>query len=350
MPGMIPRPAGGLAELSPSNFGMVMATGIISLAAQDLGLGPLARALFHLNLGFYLVLCALTVTRAARHPHRFFGDMVDHRAAPGYFTAVAGTSLLAGQFLVLNADVATATALALLALALWLLLTYAVFAGLTISARKPALQDGISGAWLLAVVATQSLAVIAALLAPSADAATRQVMHFLALAVWLWGGMLYIWIAALIFYRYCFFPLAPEDLSPSYWINMGAMAISTLAGSLLLANAPGTPLLESMTPFIKGFTLFCWAAGTWWIPLQLILSVWRYAWRGSRIRYEPLCWGVVFPLGMYAASTWQMAHAFELVFLDAVPPTFLGLALLAWLLAASGLVSRLARQLRVSVA
>ena len=68
MPGMIPRPAGGLAELSPSNFGMVMATGIISLAAQDLGLGPLARALFHLNLGFYLVLCALTVTRAARHP------------------------------------------------------------------------------------------------------------------------------------------------------------------------------------------------------------------------------------------------------------------------------------------
>jgi hypothetical protein len=34
-------------------------------------------------------------------------------------------------------------------------------------------------------------------------------------------------------YRYTFFKFSPGDLTPPYWINMGAMAISALAGSLL---------------------------------------------------------------------------------------------------------------------
>jgi hypothetical protein len=38
-------------------------------------------------------------------------------------------------------------------------------------------------------------------------------------------------------YRYAFFKMAPADLSPPYWINMGAVAISTLAGATLLIDA-----------------------------------------------------------------------------------------------------------------
>ena len=49
--------------------------------------------------------------------------------------------------------------------------------------------------------------------------------------------MLYIWIISLIFFRYTFFTLSPADLSPPYWINMGAVAISTLAGTMLVAAA-----------------------------------------------------------------------------------------------------------------
>jgi len=62
------------------------------------------------------------------------------------------------------------------------------------------------------------------------------------------------------------------DLAPPHWINMGAMAISTLAGSLLIVNAPDAPLL----PFIKGFTVLYWATGTWWIPMLVVLAIWRY--------------------------------------------------------------------------
>jgi hypothetical protein len=50
-------------------------------------------------------------------------------------------------------------------------------------------------------------------------------------------------------------PLPPRDLTPPYWINMGAMAISTLAGVRLVEEAHRMPLLGEVAPFIKGMTL-----------------------------------------------------------------------------------------------
>ena len=111
------------------------------------------------------------------------------------------------------------------------------------------------------MVATQSIATLSALLAPRLGQPVRLELNFLALSMWLWGGMLYIWMMSLIFYRYTFFTLEPGDLSPPYWINMGAMAISTLAGSLLILNSPDAPFLHSLLPFLKGFTVFYWAPG-----------------------------------------------------------------------------------------
>ena len=57
---------------------------------------------------------------------------------------------------------------------------------------------------------------------------------------------------------------------------MGAMAISTLAGSLLIENAADASFLDELLPFLKGFTIFFWATGTWWIPMLVILGVWRH--------------------------------------------------------------------------
>jgi hypothetical protein len=92
-----------------------------------------------------------------------------------------------------------------LALLLWVALTYTIFTGLTIKQNKPPLDKGINGAWLLAVVATQSIATLSALLAPRLGQPVRLELNFLALSMWLWGGMLYIWMMSLIFYRYTFF-------------------------------------------------------------------------------------------------------------------------------------------------
>jgi len=156
--------------------------------------------------------------------------------------------------------------------------------------------------------------------------------------------MLYIWLMTLIFYRHLFFRLSPTDLDPPYWINMGAMAISALAGALLVLDAHEVGFLGVLEPFLKGFTVFFWASGTWWIPLLLVLGVWRHVVRRFPLRYDPLYWAAVFPLGMYAVATHEMAEAMALPFLDVIPPYFLVAALAAWLLTMAGLLLAIARR------
>ena len=332
-----------LADLSPANFGMVMATGIVSIALHLLDWPGAARVLLAINIVLYVGLWVLTVLRLLRHRARVVQDLTDHGRGPGFFTMVAGTGVLGSQCLLLGGPRSAAMALWCVTAALWLLLTYGIFAALTTKAVKPTLDRGISGTWLLAVVATQAIAVLGVLLAPGLPAGQREAMHFLALALWLWGGMLYIWIMALIFYRYTFFTLAAQDLTPPYWINMGAMAISTLAGSLLVMAAPQAPFLQTLRPFIEGFTLFYWASGTWWIPLLLVLGVWRYGLQRVPLRYDPMYWGAVFPLGMYAVCTFDLIHALDLPFLHWLPPLFALAAVLAWVVAFGGLLHRVAQ-------
>src|SRR5690606_14696122 len=122
-------------------------------------------------------------------------------------TAVAATSVLGAQCVLLLAEgIRAAMVLWGVAVLLWVLLTYAIFTILTIKEDKPSLDRGINGGWLLAVVATQSLAVLSALMAARTGQPWKLELNFFALSMWLWGGMLYIWMMSLIFYRYAFFP------------------------------------------------------------------------------------------------------------------------------------------------
>ena len=331
--------------LSPAYFAMVMATGIVSLAADLYGMRAIAHGLFGANIAMFAVLTVLTILRLAWYPRAFLADAADHQRGPGNFTLVAGACVLGSQFVLLADDYDVASALWLAAAALWVPLVYGVFAAISVKRDKPTLAEGINGGWLLGVVSTQAIAGLAALIAVHWPA-WRLELNFLALAMWLLGGMLYIWMASLIFYRYTFFDFAPGDLSPPYWINMGAMAISTLAGSLLIENSPDAPFIASLLPFMKGFTIFYWATGSWWIPMLVVLAVWRYVLRRHPLRYDPLYWGAVFPLGMYTVATDEMARALNLPFLAPIPQVFVYLALAAWLAAFLGLLGSLWRGAR----
>ena len=214
---------------------------------------------------------------------------------------------------------------------LWIFLTYLIFTTLTIKQDKPTLDKGITGAWLTAIVATQSVAILSALIASHLKQPYRIEVNFFALSMWLWGGMFYIWMISLIFYRYTFFKFSPDDLAPPYWINMGAMAISTLAGSVLILNSPDAPFLQSLLPFMKGFTVFYWATGTWWIPMLIILAIWRHVYKKYPLKYDPLYWGAVFPQGMYTVCTFRMAQALNVPFLHRISDVFIYIALIAWL-------------------
>jgi tellurite resistance protein TehA-like permease len=331
-----------LEGLSSSSFAVVMATGIVSIGARLLGVGAVDVALLAVNVVAYVALWVLTALRVARHRRALLGDLTDHQRAVGFLTIVAGTCVLGAQMVVIAHSPALATALLIAGGILWLVLIYTIFTALTIKPDKPSLAEGINGGWLLAVVSTQSIAVLIALLSSHWHQPLRLHANFVALSMWLWGGMLYIWIVSLIFYRYTFFRFSPADLAPPYWINMGAMAISVLAGSLLLSNAPDAPFLRSLRPFLEGFTVFYWATGTWWIPMIAILAVWRYGYRRLPLTYDTLYWGAVFPMGMYAVATFRMADAMSLRFLDFIPHVFFWIALAAWVLTFAGMARRIA--------
>jgi tellurite resistance protein TehA-like permease len=328
-------------DLSPAYFALVMATGIVSIAARDFGLDGLAVGLFVLNAIAYLVLVSLTVLRAIRFWPEFIHDITDHRVGAGFFTTVAGSCVLGAQCLLIEKSLQAATAFLALGIVLWFAVTYTIFTAFTIKENKPPLHQGITGAWLISVVATQSLAVLAALISREWTQPHRLELNFFALSMWLWGGMLYIWIISLIFYRYIFFTFSASDLTPPSWITMGAMAISTLAGSLLVQNTLDAPFLASLLPFLKGFTVLYWATGMWWIPMLIILGFWRYVVRRFPLRYNPLYWGAVFPLGMYSVATKQMSTALALPFLDPLPRVFFVAALCAWSLTFVGLLFEL---------
>jgi tellurite resistance protein TehA-like permease len=322
-----------------------MATGILAVAARQQGWPRLALSLFDFALLAWVLLSLLSCWRLARRSQDVVQDLRSHQRAPGFFTMVAATGVLGVQFALQQHAPGAALALWWFAVGLWLVLTYAILTALTVSANKPDLATGINGGWLTAVVATQSLVVLGTAVAPHIGGNPEAVALAL-LSLWLAGGMLYIWMIALIFYRYTFFRLAPADLLPPYWINMGAMAISALAGALLVRAAGGSPLLSSILPFIKGFTLLYWATATWWIPMLLALGVWRYVVHKVPLTYDPLYWGAVFPLAMYTSATYRLGEALDLPFLLLVSRYFVAAALTAWLMTFLGFIVSLAVQPR----
>jgi tellurite resistance protein TehA-like permease len=314
-----------------------MATGIVALAVNAAGWPTGGRVLFWVGLAAYGVLWVLTVVRCVRHWPAVRADVTAHAKAPGFFTVVAATGVLGNGCVLLHGAPELGLALWILAISLWTLLSYTILPGLIEVENKPDLDKGLSGVWLLVVVATQSVCVLGCLVAPHLPENTVQLCLFAALCFWLAGGMLYLWLIALIFYRIMFRPLTAAELSPPYWINMGAMAISTLGGVSLVDAARGPGLLADLLPFLKGLTLMFWATATWWLPLLLMLGAWRHGVKRYPLAYDHGYWGAVFPLGMYAVCTLRLAREFGFPFLAPLGEVFAWVSVAAWITTAAGL-------------
>jgi tellurite resistance protein TehA-like permease len=318
-----------------------MATGIVSIACRLFVAPVIPYLLIGVNCIAYAVLWLLTLVRLWRYPDKIGKDLSNHRRAPGFFTLVAGTCVLGTQSAVVGHAYIAAKAFWYAGVGLWFLVMYAFLIAVTIAGRKPPLASGISGAWLMAAVATQSIVVLRGSLG-AADAATVEV-GFLCLAMFMLGGLLYLAILPLIAYRLTFVRFSAQDFSLLYWINMGAASITVLAGSILLQRVENWPFLRDYALFLKGFTVFFWAAATWWIPFLIALMIWRYLILKCPLRYEPEAWGMVFPLGMYAAATFKFSRVLGLPFLEPVAHVFMFAALIAWALAFAGLMLELVR-------
>ena len=333
-----------LAAFFPGYFALVMATGIVSIATHFEGIEWLALGLFGLNLAAYAVLWGLTLLRLIRYRRLFFNDLTHHSRGASFLTKAAATCVLGSQFALLTPWIHVAQGLWFLGAGLNLVLSYTFFTAIIFCEPKPSLAAGINGAWLLIVVATESVSVLGALIAHSM--AYTEVILFISLASYLAGAMLYVFFATLILYRWMFFRLSPEKLTPDYWIDMGALAITTLAGALLLKASSLWGLLQTLTPFLVGSTLFFWATATWWIPLLLAAELWRHVRGHVPLNYGPDYWALDFPLGMYAVATFTVIQVTGLAFLKGFAQFFTFAAVIAWIVIFAGMIHNLARLAR----
>ncbi|MCK9374707.1 MAG: tellurite resistance/C4-dicarboxylate transporter family protein [Syntrophobacterales bacterium] len=329
-----------IADLSPACFALVMSTGIVSLACDLAGLRLAARSLFWLNLAFYLILWLLTLLRLIFYPRNLWSDFSHHARGVGFFTMIAATCILGSQMMILKNAGAWAVAFWVLGLVLGLLLIYGVLTALVTRADKPSLAAGLNGNWLVLAVSIQSLSILTCLVVTQFPA-HREELLFMALCLFLVGSMLSIWVISLIFHRILFFPLEPQAFEPSYWIMAGVDAITTLAGATLVTHSYDSRVLEPLIHFLSGFTLVFWAMATCWIPFLIILTAWRHLVGRVRLVYAPSYWGMVFPLGMYAACTLHLARIVHLSFLQKIGFGFVYAALVLWLLTLGGLVRSL---------
>jgi tellurite resistance protein TehA-like permease len=329
--------------LDPAYFALVMATGIISNVFFLAGERTLSDALFVVNLVAYPWLWGLTGLRAARYPSALGADLVNPRRVFLFFTAVAATDVL-GMSIGLRGFPTIALAMWLFALALWLALIYLGF-GVLMLRNAAGGADVAGGAWLNAIVGTQSLVIIGGAVALPALHVGQQAFILLPM-LWTVGLVLYGIFLALLSYRFFFADLTPDDATPPLWIVMGAGAISVNAGSILIAEGGITPFLRSLQPFLSGVTLSVLAWATWWIPLLVLLGIWKHVIHRRAIGYTPMLWSIVFPLGMYAAATLRFSEVAAVPTLRSLSWVMAWVALIAWCATGLGLIAELLRSVR----
>lgn len=285
--------------LSPGCFALVMATGVVSGGLRLDGWQAVSDVVLWIGIVTFAGLLVATVWRLVRYRAEVVADELNPARSFAFFTVSAGADVLANR-LALGGHLGVAAVLLAVGFVMWLLLGYAL--PLVLIARhglRPALA-GADGTWFLWVVGAQSI-VVAITALPGSRAAW---LEPIAVIAWCVGVVLYLAVAVLVLGRLFAYPVRPRQLTPSYWVFMGATAISALAGARLL-HWTSSPLITAITPMVPGLSVLLWAFGTWTIPALVLQSVW---WEEARppLLYEPGLWSVVFPVGMYGVASHEL--------------------------------------------
>jgi tellurite resistance protein TehA-like permease len=320
-----------LATLDPGWFAWVMASGIVSIGADLLGYQVLSQVTLGVTVAAFVVLTLAYGARIVWFRPFFRQSLRDPTTAMAYFTVVAGTDVLAAR-LAMAGHSSVTLGLGAAAALLWLILTYGLPWSIVAAARRPVLRD-INGTWLIWVVATQSLSIVAAALAPVAPSEGFQAeLPVVAVCLWGLGVMLYLILIVIIFMRLLLVEVTPAEMGPAYWIAMGATAISVraAAGILVLHGPHAEPLVKELRPFVIGLSVVLWSFGTWWIPLLVAFGVWRYVIKRYSWAYEPRLWSVVFPLGMYTVASYTLGKAAGFGFMVSIAQVWVFVDVAAW--------------------
>ncbi|MET9734719.1 tellurite resistance/C4-dicarboxylate transporter family protein [Streptomyces sp. NPDC006458] len=320
MPGTTTSLRAWWARRPPAAGAAVMATGILSVGLHLSGYEALSRILLVLACLAWLGLAADFVVRLLRERQRW----LDEAGSPAALTAVAATTVLGTRFSTLGWQ-SLAYALLALAALLWPLLLVDVVGHW---------KQRMPGAVFLGCVATQGLAVLGATLA-GAEAVG-----------WLARAAMVLFWCGLVGYG---FALARFDLrqvtegAGDHWIAGGALAVSALAGSKLIAadsarlylwNEDDFDVLRSVTLTLLVLDVACYA----------VLLAAEVGW--PRPGYDVRRWCTVFPMGMTAAAMLSVSAAVDIPWLKGPGQVLLWIAMAVWLAVAVLAVAAARAELR----
>lgn len=318
-----------MRDLPPGYFALVMATGIISLGLHLEGVDVLSTVLVVIAATGYVVLVALTVWRGIRYPRHVVNDFSAAHNGFSFFTFVAGTNVLGSRIAAEHASVALPLALLGVSFAAWLVLGY-VIPGLVIGRHQGAdILAGLNGTWFIWSVASQSIAVLAASLEPTAPSGISDALSIIAVLSWGIGLILYGVIGCAVVIRLLTRGIPAADLGPPYWVTMGAGAITVLAGSRIVEMSDTAMVSVVRAPVAAAAVVF-WAFATWLIPALAGIGLWRHLIKRVPLHYEASMWSMVFPLGMYAVAGIYLGDADDLPIVGWIGGHFLWVALVVW--------------------
>lgn len=333
-----------IRTLFPAYFALVMATGIVAIASMRVGIKGVAVFLLAVATFAYIVLFVMTLIRVVGYKAELIADFKNAAKAPGYFTMVAATNVLGTGLFRIEGLPQVAWGLWIFALVLYTFLIHAFLVNFMTAKMEGSLVSSLNGGWLIMVVGLQSIASLGAMLTETLGN-PGPLMAINVGAFLLAGGMYLLLISALTM-RLILLPLEPEQLVPTYWIMMGAAAISTLAGAEICGHWTAWTFGINLLPFMQGLSCLFWVVATSWIPLLILLGIWRHIIRRFSFRYDPLFWSIVFPLGMFTSATHAMIKTFAIHELQRLPLLLFPIPLISWGLVTFGMVRQGLAQLQ----
>jgi len=317
-----------LKDFYPGYFAMTMATGIISIGLRLQDFIKLSNAFFLFTLITWFIMTFLYTWRLIRFPKEVLENLTNPRTTFIFFTFVAATNI-SGMLLHFHGYHQLALVCWAVAFIYWSALMYFGFASLTF-AHKDREVNVVHGGWLILIVGTQSLVLLGAKISGDLGEYAAYMMveiHML----WSLGMIFYAIFVTLFCYRIFFMNMEVKDYSPLMWVIMGAAAISANAGSSILLTDPVIPMLVALRPSVQMISIMLWTWATWWIPLLVMIGLWKHVYKKIPITYEPSMWSIIFPLGMYTVSTNNLALSAEFNPLLYLSKGMLWVAVISWL-------------------
>ncbi len=296
----------------------VMGTSIVSVDLRWHGLSVPSAALMWIALAIWaaLILGLAAVASSAA------SGLLPYLHNPGSLSLVAGTAVLGTRLAQESWDWAGIAALGIAA-ALWAVLLPAVLR----TRRRPTI-----GSDFLLTVCTASLCALVSQLCVDLDARALLVPALVLLVI---GALLYLAVAV---------NFDPHELlhgPGDHWVAGGGLAILVLGIAKAGVAAQQLEIASAVEHVLRvaGWTL--WPIAIGWLVALLLAEAAR-----PRLRLELRRWATVFPVGMFAASSFALGRFLDASAISDFARAWTWVALASWALVISGTIASPRRLLR----